>query len=248
MSLDVAGTCRTSDPTLTAGQKYSLKMDTAGNLKVAIATNGATGTSSTTIQGTAADGAAAVGNPVLIGGMDGSNNAQSMLVDTSGRQLLGAGELHLGEVSNPVTVLNVTPTLDTVAYASGDVLFVSTVCTNAFRATDLPAILNSVTVIDKADQGIAMDLYFCDTNVTTGTINVAPTISDADTASIMAIVPIASGDWKDLGGARVANIKNIWAAIKPATGTRNMYVFGVIGGAGTYTASDLVIRLGILPS
>ena len=46
---------------------------------------GGSGASSTQVQGTAADGAAAVGNPVQIGGVDGSANAQSLLTDTSGR-------------------------------------------------------------------------------------------------------------------------------------------------------------------
>lgn len=247
MAMEVGGTVRTGAQTLTDGQKKPLTLDASGNLKVTTTQQG-TGASSPQVQGAAADGAAATGNPVLVGGMDGSNNAQSLLVDTSGRQLIGAGELHVGEVSNPVTLLNVTPTLDTVAYASGDVMFVSTVCTNAFRVTDGLGILDSVVLIDKADQGIALDLYFCDANITTGTINGAPSISDADCATIMAIVPVASGDWKDLGGARVANIKNIWATVKAATGTRNMFVFGIIGGAGTYTASDLVLRLGILPT
>lgn len=245
MSLDVAGTCQTSDPTLTAGQKKSLKLDTAGNLIV----KGPTGASSNSIQGPAADGAAAVGNPVQVGGVDGSSNVQALSVDTAGRQLIGAGELHIGEVSNPVTLLTVTPTMDTVAYASGDNLFMSTTCTNAFRISDGLAILDSVTLIDKDDQGVAFDLYFWDANVNMGTINTAPGISDADAANCLAIVPIATADWKDLGGVRVANIKNIWATIKAATGTRNMFMSAINGsGTPTFTASGLVIRLGILPN
>src|SRR6476646_5482878 len=122
MSVDAAGTCHTSDPTLVAGQKHSLKLDTAGNLIV----KSASGASSSTVQGPAADGAAAVGNPVQIGGVDGSSNVQAISTDTSGnvntKATLQAGEAHAGEVSNPITLLNVTPTMDTVAYASGDVL------------------------------------------------------------------------------------------------------------------------------
>lgn len=43
-----------------------------------------TGTGATQVQGTAADGAAAVGSPVQVGGKDESNNIQSLNVDTSG--------------------------------------------------------------------------------------------------------------------------------------------------------------------
>lgn len=43
-----------------------------------------TGATSTSVQGTAADGAAAVGSPVQIGGKDGSGNMQTVLTDTTG--------------------------------------------------------------------------------------------------------------------------------------------------------------------
>lgn len=46
---------------------------------------GPTGASATQVQGTAADGAAAVGNPVQVGGKDGAGNAQALSTDTSGR-------------------------------------------------------------------------------------------------------------------------------------------------------------------
>lgn len=47
---------------------------------------GGTGTSASQAQGTAADGAAAVGNPVQTGGVDGSGNVQAFATDTSGNQ------------------------------------------------------------------------------------------------------------------------------------------------------------------
>lgn len=46
---------------------------------------GVTPGSGSKVQGTAADGAAAVGNPVQTGGVDGSGNAQAFLTDTDGR-------------------------------------------------------------------------------------------------------------------------------------------------------------------
>jgi hypothetical protein len=53
---------------------------------------GGTGTSAGQVQGTAADGATAVGNPVQVGGVDGSGNAQAILTDTGGRIVtIGSG-------------------------------------------------------------------------------------------------------------------------------------------------------------
>lgn len=47
-----------------------------------------TGASAQELQGTAADDAAAVGNPVQVGGVDGSGNIQPLLVDTTGQTLV----------------------------------------------------------------------------------------------------------------------------------------------------------------
>jgi hypothetical protein len=209
MSLDVAGTCKTSDPTLTAGQKNSLKLDTAGNLAVYVA-------------GASAGSSAVNSTPV-------------------------ASEVHMGEISNPYTLVNVTPTLDTSAYASGDVLFVATTTGNLLRVNDGTGLLKSVQVIDKGDQGAAFDLYFFSSNVTTGAFNGAPSISDADTASFLGMVSIATGDYKDLGGARVASKNAIDIVLKAASGAKNVYIAAVNGsGTPTYAASDLVFRLGVL--
>jgi hypothetical protein len=49
---------------------------------------GPSGATANQVQGTAADGAAAVGNPVQTGGVDGAGNAQALAVDTSGRTVV----------------------------------------------------------------------------------------------------------------------------------------------------------------
>lgn len=64
------------------GMLYEYKMlqvDSSGN------PIGGSGASAEQIQGTAADGATAVGNPVQIGGVSGSGNVEALLTDTSGR-------------------------------------------------------------------------------------------------------------------------------------------------------------------
>jgi hypothetical protein len=56
-----------------------------------------TGASADQVQGTAADGAAAVGNPVQMGGVDGSGNAQAVLLDTNGRLQIAGGSSGIGD-------------------------------------------------------------------------------------------------------------------------------------------------------
>lgn len=69
-----------------------------------LTTSGGTGTTSDQVQGAAADGAAVVGNPILMGGQDGVN-AQSILVDTTGRQVMvGAAADGAAISGNPVLV------------------------------------------------------------------------------------------------------------------------------------------------
>jgi hypothetical protein len=56
------------------------------------------------VEGRAADGAAVTGNPVLIGGQDGTN-AQSLLTDTSGRpNVVGAAAQGAAVAGNPVLI------------------------------------------------------------------------------------------------------------------------------------------------
>lgn len=207
MSLDVSGTCRTSDPTLTAGQKYSLKMDTLGNVGVLIANTSAVPVSST----------------------------------------LAAAENHVGEINQPYNLLDLVPVCDTAIYASGDVLFTATVTGNLMRVNDGKAILKSLQIIDKDDQGIAMDIYFFSSAVTFGAVNGVPSISDADLATCLGYVSVATGDYKDLGGARIATKNALDIILKAVSGAKTIYVAAVTqGGTPTYTAAGLTLRLGVI--
>lgn len=83
---------------------------------------GPTGASALQIQGTAADGAAATGNPLQIGGKDGSGDIQALLTDTAGRLAVDAnlqvGDSDVGE-SNPVPVANALTSQGTFTIGSG---------------------------------------------------------------------------------------------------------------------------------
>jgi hypothetical protein len=144
-------------------------------------------------------------------------------------------------------IVDVTLVVDTAAYAAGDVIAITAVNSNLFRDTDTPMILQSVTMIDEADQGVAMDVYFLDANVSFGALNAAAAPSDTAVRSVQGKLPVAAADWKDLGGARVATYNNLNMPLKPATGTRDLYIVVVNGaGAPTFaTASDLKMRLGL---
>jgi hypothetical protein len=69
------------------------------------ATDVNTGISALSVQGSAAIGAGANGNPILMGGQDGSSNAQMLNVDSSGRiRVNGAAAAGAAVAGNPVLI------------------------------------------------------------------------------------------------------------------------------------------------
>lgn len=143
---------------------------------------------------------------------------------------------------------DVTLSLDTSAYTSGDVLAETQVVTDALRWADGCGLIQSVVVVDEDDQGVALDLHFFSANRSLGTENAAPNISDANARDHLGVVAVAAGDYKDLGGVRVATVKGIGLAVKAASGTKDIYVGAVTGGTPTHTASGLRLRIGIQQS
>ena len=134
--------------------------------------------------------------------------------------------------------VSITPTLDTNVYANGDVLFSASVSLGEFGAAF--AELLSVTVIDKDDQGGALDLWFINGNISLGTANSAPNISDANAVALIGRVPIAAADYYDLGDAKAACIKNVGLLLP-----QYCYVSAISRDAKTYSASGLRFNFGL---
>lgn len=157
-----------------------------------------------------------------------------------------AGENLIGATGTPGDVITITPALDTTAYAVGDVLFDRTVVTNAVRTNGGWGILQSLALTDKADIGPALDLYVLSTNVTLGTFNVAPSISDANALKLTYIGSIAAADWKDVGGAKVVSLRGIGQQLKAETGVRDLYLAAITQTAATWANGDIEVDVGML--
>lgn len=151
-------------------------------------------------------------------------------------------------VTTPISYITVTLTLDTSPYASGDLLADTQAIAAALRLTNGQAILHSVHAIDEDDQGVAFDIYILDSNVSMGTENSAPSITDANGRTILGPpIAIAAADWKDLGGCRIAGRDGINKVCQGADSTTSLYV-AVVNGTGTptFTASGMRLRFGFL--
>lgn len=156
-----------------------------------------------------------------------------------------AAENHVGQIGTEGDVFDVTLTLDTSAYASGDVMADTQTLTNAVRVSGGRAILQSLTVIDEDDQAQAFDLLFFLANRSLGTENSAPNISDTNARDCLGFVKVATTDYIDLGGVQVACLRGLGLVLE-ASGSRDLYLGTIIRGAATYTASGVKLKLGLL--
>ncbi len=154
-----------------------------------------------------------------------------------------AGRTKVNMVEERV-VLDVTPTCDTSAYTAGDVLFDTITCGTVARRNGDVVVLESVTILDEDDQtAAAMTLYFFDSNNSLGTINGAPNISDANARKLLGWVPVASGDWVDVGGAKIACVRGINLTMKTDAASQIIYVAATCAGTPTQTASGIKLKL-----
>jgi len=154
------------------------------------------------------------------------------------------------KVVGTTVIKDVTLTVSTSAYSGTKPLLLSdcVLVDGALRVTNGTGILQSITVIDEADQVFAADFYICSANADFGTINNASTISDNDAATILGIVSFATADFKDLGGVDVAHRSGLGIPISAVSGTDDIYVAAVLtSGSPTFAAATNVkLRLGIL--
>lgn len=141
----------------------------------------------------------------------------------------------------------VTFSLDTSAYASGDLLADTQAVASVFRVNDGTGVLQSITLNDKDAQGVAMSIFILDTTTSLGTENSAPSISDANLDNVLHVIPVLTTDWVTVSGAKVASLRNLGLPIKAVSGAATLGIALLNGtGAPTFTASGITARLGIL--
>jgi hypothetical protein len=158
---------------------------------------------------------------------------------------LKAGENHVGEVGMADDSITITCSLDTSAYADGDVLFATQEIANAVRSNGDTCILQSIHVVDIDDQGVDFDLVFFNANTSLGTENSAPDIDDTEVLTTLAVYQFTN-DYVDLGANQVRTDTGIGLVLEAGAATTSLYVAGITRGAPTYTASGLQITFGFL--
>lgn len=141
-------------------------------------------------------------------------------------------------------IVRFTPTVDTSAYASGDVLFNATAVTvsNSANVAARGTILTA-SIVDRDDQASqTITLYFFNSNVSLGTINQAPNITD-DNASNAIIGSCTVTTGTDLGGCKFGETQGLVIPFELTGAT--LWVAAVTGGTPTHTASGIRVRLSL---
>jgi len=150
-------------------------------------------------------------------------------------------------------VIDVTPTLDTNEYASGDVMFNKIEIPNAVLGNGGCSKLLGVTINSKKAADTDIIVYFISNNQSVGAANSAMNISAADgaDAGFLGYVNTTSG------GADLGNFVTIQAKttdednntlpllLQAAAGSTSVYFFASTTTVQTYAANDLTFRFHI---
>lgn len=140
--------------------------------------------------------------------------------------------------------VQVTPTLDTSAYASGDQ--VSTLQSVQLMDALYTGELVMITVLDKDKQNSALDLYFFDRSVTLAADQAASSMSDADAIFCIGVVNVLTTDYDNGALNSIATVAlNPFMPLIPNGKDGKIFLGIVARGAPTYAASSLVISLNV---
>ena len=143
-------------------------------------------------------------------------------------------------------VLTITPSCEASSLDAADVIFATEEIPQVFRRDGGVVKLDSVVVLDLADQGTAIDLVFLKTNVAVGTEDAGVTITDANSAEILGVVNVLAADFDDHIGSQVATLHNVGLIMQADGSSSSIFVAGVSrSGTPTYGVSGLTIKIAV---
>ena len=161
----------------------------------------------------------------------------------------------MGNTASPYTIIRVTPTLSTDAYAQGDVLFTATAIPNAVLRNGGCSVLTNAYMIDQSDQSSDIDFVFSEGNTALGTINATANISDGDMEAL-GICGLTSVDADQAGtsthidnsrihmmlpASGVSESSHNLTLLQAAAGSTTVYVQGILTSSTTptFAADDI---------
>ena len=145
--------------------------------------------------------------------------------------------------------IQATPTIDTSAYATGELMGGKMTFTGALRSQTGSGFLVSVTVSDKAATTTDMELvlFGADPSSTTFTDQAAFDPADADLSKVIAVIALGSAErftWND----NAVKYKGSLAIPIGQVGVNSVTIYGALvsRGAPTFaTSGDMTVTLGV---
>lgn len=194
----------------------------------------------------AVDVAAGATDPLFVAGVV-HDAALSALTPADGdyTQMRVDGQGALWTRRPPLVVVSATPTLDTAIYASGDSLHTAVLSfANAVRVSGGSGVVDKLIVVDKDLQSAAGELWLFSASVTPAAANAAHSISGADAALCVGVIPFGTYYASALNAVSVAKDVRLPFVVAATS------LFGILvtRGTPTYTAAGLVVSLTIAQS
>jgi len=176
----------------------------------------------------------------------GADGAEDLLLD-SGQQTMAnslpvviASDQGLQKIGGISVQIDITVASSASAYSSGDMVGAEVTLTGAARINGGTGKITGIRVEDDAGQSVACELWIFDTTVTEPADNAAWSISDADAANIVAVIPVSAYYASALNS--VAPIPNLSVPFKCTGSISNLFMCFVTRGTPTYTANAIHIR------
>ena len=143
-------------------------------------------------------------------------------------------------------IVSVTPVMANAGgYSSGDQVGVPIEVTGVMLSDGGQALLKSLTVIDKAAQSLALDVWFFNEEPTTVADNAAFDMTDANLAKALGHVKVVAGDYSAESSGSLACVRNIDLLLQSIAKKQSVWVVVVTRGAPTYASLDLTLKFGV---
>jgi hypothetical protein len=177
-------------------------------------------------------------------GLNSVTDLDGILINSSA--LVAGVTIAGGNVGGFTTVIKSAVVVTAAAYSAGNAVGALRTLTNAVR-TPGTGILQSIGILDRANQKAAMTVFIFDSNTLAATItDKTAFVFSTDDLKVIAQVSIGAGDYVTTNSKAIAVLSGLNIPLKAASGT-TLYAVMVTTGTPTFTATDNVqVEFGIL--
>ena len=152
-----------------------------------------------------------------------------------------------GNVGGFTTAIKDTTAVSTSpAYTAGDAVGGKRTLANAVKTAGT-GVLESIVVLDRANQKAALEIFIFDADPTAATItDNAAFVFSTDDLKVLARISVAATDYVTLNSKAVAIVRGLGVALKAASGT-SLFAAVVTTGTPTFSVTtDVQVTFGIL--